>query len=115
MNLSVSLCSSILPRGAWYLTKPLGTASRPRPVCIEYTAPYPDGVYVCTLPSNHYFGPVHAAVCSSGFLAVHVPSHQDPTALVWVNVKSGDATYAVDATGEAALWIRLGWVNWFLK
>ena len=101
-------------RGDWCQTlSRLNAQRKPRPVCKEYTRPlgdWPPGDLICALPHDHYFGPVHAVVTFEDYTAVRVPSLNDPTELIWVNVQKVSARFAYCIIA-AAEWPD--WRNWF--
>ena len=63
------------------------------------------------MPSEHYFGPVHAVIKFQDYIAVSVPRLDDPTVLVWVNVQKGKTLFA-HRIDVARRWP--GWRNGFL-
>ena len=101
-------------RGDWCRTlKAFDWGGSRLPVCKEYTKPlgaWPPGEIICTLPPEHFFGPVHSVILFEDYIAVRVHRLADPTVLIWINVQQGNTPFAhrIDA---AAAWP--GWRNWF--
>ena len=62
-------------------------------MCKEYTLPYPDGDYVCSIPPLTYFGPIHKVVYRDDYTVVLVPSNKEAGHLHWVSVYKGDRCF----------------------
>ena len=77
-------------RGDWFKTKNYSSTIR----CKEYTAPPPNGTFNATLPTNHWFGPVHEVQRYNDFVSVSVPARYRPGMLVWVNIENDGVRFA---------------------